>query len=64
MLIQAPLGYKLVQKIHSDNEEEVMNLCLNLSDDENYKRHVYEDSHQERLDMLKENGFIVDESDE
>lgn len=55
--IYAPIGYLLNKKFDSNNEKEILELCLSFSDDTEYQKNVKESSHKERLKNLQENGF-------
>ena len=52
----APMGYTM-EEIDGDDEEAVLNLCLSLSDDEDYQRDVRESTHNERVAELIGMGF-------
>lgn len=56
-VISAPFGYKLTRDIWSDDEKAVLELCLDLVDNDDYKKAVLNDTHKNRLNALKQNGF-------
>jgi hypothetical protein len=60
MKLLAPFGYKLQEEIDTDNERDVLELMLNLSDDPGWLRHVSLDTHENRLKVLKQNGFQIE----
>ena len=60
MKLLAPFGYKLQEEIDTDNERDVLELMLNLSDDPGWLRNVSLDTHKNRLKVLKQNGFQIE----
>lgn len=57
--LYAPFGLKLTEPIKVDNIEDVLSLCLSLSDDPEFQKAVQVDSHEERLKNLKAMGFTI-----
>ncbi len=59
MTVEAPMGYRIDGDYDALNEADVLELCIKLSSDPNYLEIVKKASHQDRVDMLLENGFEI-----
>lgn len=65
-ILLPPLGYRYRndEKVYADNEGDVLEACLSLSDDPGYQEAVKNDTHKSRLKELKKMGFEVMEEED
>lgn len=59
--ITAPLGYNMTRIFESTSEDDVLKLTMSLSADPAYQHSMRELTHEQRLSILAEHGFEVEE---
>lgn len=53
------LSKKLLNLCKPLFEEDILKLCLSMSDDKGYQKEVKDSSHRERVEQLESNGFTI-----
>lgn len=53
------LSKKLLTLCKPYFEEDILKLCLSLSDDKDFQKDVQDSSHRERVEQLESNGFEI-----
>lgn len=53
------LSKKLLRLCKPLFEEDILKLCLSLSDDKDFQQDVKDSSHRERVEQLEKNGFEI-----
>jgi len=59
-ILLPPFGYIFEGEVNADNEQDVLDVCLSLSDDPQFKEVVKNDTHKGRLKNLKAMGFRIE----
>lgn len=61
--VYPPFGYMFADGdgVLVSDEEAILSLCTNLSDDPDFLENISNDTHAERLNFLRENGFRFEE---
>jgi hypothetical protein len=58
--INAPLGYTM-EDLDNEDKEAVRDFAIHMSDDPEWQKAMTEASYEDLLQMLKDNGFEIDE---